>query len=345
MRFLQCSLDQVPETKKASIGVIGAGPAGLAAAGYLVCREFNVVVYDQMPEPGGLLLYGIPEHRMPRQRVREAVRELARAGVEFRTSTRVVSCEQEEPPRPPYTPKRMLCLEDLARDHDALLLATGAWQPRSLGVKGEDLAGVYKAFTWLVMFHLERLGYNIAVPPLAGTLMVVGAGHTAADAVEVPARYLGTVRRIILSYRRTRREAPMGQARFEQLVRDYGVEPLEQTLPISFEGKTCVERVVLVRTELDESGNPRVVPGTEFTVEVDNVLIAVGEKPTPPFTREWMGVKLDSRGRVVAHEGRTGNPRVYAAGDLVLGPSRVGYALRSGLEAAKAIAERLAPPS
>ncbi len=356
MRFLRCRPGQTKPPTGKRVAVVGAGPAGLGAAGVLVCEGHEVHVYDQFPEPGGLLIFGIPEYHVPKAPVRRGVRELAEAGVVFHTSTRVVSCTEGEPEDDVERllsglVRRRVCFEDLVEEYDAVLIATGAWRSRRLGVPGEELKGVYPALEWLVAFSLARHGYRSMdeVPPLRGNLLVVGGGLTAVDAVEVPLRYLrGSVKRVYLSYRRTRKEAPMGEREFNRLVEEYGVEPLELTVPVRFEGDESgwVRRAVLQRTRLEPtpSGRPRPVPipGSEFEVEVDAVLIAIGEQPSPPFRGSCCGIELNPDGTVKVDERyRTTLRKVFAAGDVKHGPSLIGPALRSGIEAARHIDEFL----
>lgn len=354
MRFLQCKLEDVPEEKRGRIAVIGAGPAGLGAAGYLVCRGYEVHVYDQLPEPGGLLIFGIPEHHIPKEPVRKGVRELVEAGVLFHTSTRVVCC-REEGEKIHYDKvleemvKKRVCLEELAGEYDAVLIATGAWYSRRLGVPGENLHGVYHALEWLVKFNLARLGYieMKKVPRVKGRLLVIGGGLTAVDAVETPLKYFREdIEEVYLSYRRTRYEAPMGKNVFEKLIRDYGVKTLELTIPVRFNGFFHVKEAVLQHTMLIPVGEgrskPVPVPGTEFRLRVDTVLVATGEKPSPPFKRECLGIKLNRDGTInVDEKHRTTSYKVFAAGDVEHGPSLIGPALKSGLDAAKAIEEFL----
>ncbi len=354
MRFLRCRVDEKPMPTGKKVAIIGAGPAGLGAAGYLICRGHEVHVYDQFPEPGGLLIFGIPEYHVPKQPVRRGIKELANAGVVFHTSTRVVSCsadlgEEDVEKALRGLIKEKVCFEDLLERHDAILIATGAWRSRRLGIPGEDLDGVYPALEWLVEFSLVQHGYRKLedIPKVKGNVLVIGGGLTAVDAVEVPLRYLkDQIGKVYLSYRRTRKEAPMGEKEFNRLVEEYGVEPLELTIPVRFEGNGRVEKAVLQRTKLvpSASGRPKPVPipGSEFEIRVDTVLVAIGEKPSPPFPDECCGIKLNSDGTInVDDKFRTTRYKVFAAGDVKHGPSLIGPALKSGIDAAKAIDEFL----
>jgi glutamate synthase (NADPH/NADH) small chain len=357
VRFLRCKLEDIKPPTGRKVAIIGAGPAGLGAAGILVCEGHEVHVYDQFPEPGGLMIFGIPEYHVPKAPVRRGISELRRAGVVFHTSTRVISCSQAKPSNGIARilgdlVKEVVCFEKLVEDYDAVLIATGAWRSRRLNIPGEELKGVYPALEWLVAFSLAQHGYRRLeeVPPVQGRLLVIGGGLTAVDAVEVPLKYLGSrISKVYLSYRRTRKEAPMGEREFNRLVREYGVEPLELTVPVRFEGdeRGWVRKVVLQRTRLEPtpSGRPRPVPipGSEFEIQVDAVLVAIGEQPSPPFEGSCCGIELNPDGTVKVDEKyRTTARKVFAAGDVKHGPSLIGPALKSGIEAAKYINEFLA---
>lgn len=356
MRFLiGCKPDTVPEPTGKKVAIIGAGPAGLAAAGWLRCRGHEVHVYDQFPEPGGLMIFGIPEYHVPKKSVREGVRELMEAGVVFHNGARVVCCENNTPKNGVKELlhkwiKETVCLEDLIRDYDAVLIATGAWKSRKIGVPGEDLEGVYQALEWLVDFSLVYHGYKdpSEMLPLEGKILVIGGGLTAVDAVEVPLRYLGEkIEKVYLSYRRTRKEAPMGEKEFNRLEKEYSdkLETLELTIPVKFIGdekghvrKAVLQRTKLVHVEGSKRPKPVPIPGSEFEIEVDYVLLAVGEKPSPPFENGCAGIEVESWGAIKADEKhRTTREKVFCAGDVKHGASLIGPAYKSGMDAAKYI--------
>ncbi len=352
LKFLRCKPEAIkPKTGK-RVAIIGAGPAGLGAAGVIACEGHEVHVYDQFPEPGGLLIFGIPEYHVPKAPVRRGVEELKRAGVIFHTSTRVISCQQGKPENEIEHVlhgliKEKVCFEKLIEDFDAVLIATGAWKSRRLNIPGEDLKGVYPALEWLVDFSLAQHGYKKIedVPPVKGNVLVIGGGLTAVDAVEVPLKYIGSgIRKVYLSYRRTRKEAPMGEREFNRLIKEYGIEALELTIPVRFEGDSegHVRKAILQRTRLEPSpsGRPRPVPipGSEFEIPVDTVLVAIGEIPSPPFENGCCGIELNPNGTIkVNEEFKTTRKKVFAAGDVKHGPSLIGPALKSGVDAAKHI--------
>lgn len=330
MRFLRCK--SLPPPTGFTVAVIGAGPAGLGAAGILKCRGHEVVVYDMLPEAGGMMFFGIPDDRIPKHKIRASVRELMDAGVRFIFNTRVgVDVD----------------LEDIIRSFDAVLIATGTWVSRDMGVPGEDLPWVVPAADWLVEVHLARYGYipwsKVAKP--RGRVLVVGGGLTAADAVTVPLTYpefRDSVREVVLSYRRTREYAPMRVTEFERLIK-LGAVPWELTQPIGFYeegGRRIVRFTRMDLVKVPGEKRPRAVPveGSEFEEEFDVVLKAVGEKPTPPFKPGQYGIELNPNGTIKISEGfMTTRPGVFATGDVVHGPSLIGPALKSGLDAAIAI--------
>jgi len=333
LRFLKCR--EVPEPVNGRVSIVGAGPAGLGAAGVLVCRGYEVVVYDMMPEAGGMMMFGIPDDRIPKDSIRRSVRELMDAGVKFIFNTKV---------------GRDIGLDRIIEGSDATLIATGTWKPRRLGAPGEDLPWVLPAAEWLVEVHMARYGYLPwdKVPKPQGRILVVGGGLTAADAVHVPMTYpefKDGVKKVVISYRRTRDYAPMRKQEFERLIK-MGAEAWELTQPIEFreeDGRRIV-RFIRMKLEPGEGGRPKPVPipGSEFEAEFDWVLLAIGEVPTPPFEDGCCGIELNPDGTIKTDERfMTTREGVFATGDVRHGPSLIGKALKSGLDAAKAIDEWL----
>ena len=334
MKFVRCK--EIPPSTGFSIGIIGAGPAGLGAAGYLRCQGHEVVVYDMLPEAGGMMFFGIPEGRIKKDKIRQSVRELMDAGVKFIFNTRI---------------GRDLSLEDVINTHDAVLIATGTWKSSRMWVPGEDLPWVIPAAEWLVDVHLAIHGYKPwnQVTMISGEVLVIGGGLTAADAVTVPLTYpqfKDKVKRIVLSYRRTRKYAPMRESEMNRLEK-MGAEIWELTQPIEFREEDGRHIVRFVRLELREAGagkrpRPVPIPGSEFERSFDWVLKAVGVSPTPPFDDKCCGIELNSDGTIKTDERfMTTRDGVFAAGDVRHGASLIGPALKSGLDAAKHIHEYL----
>jgi len=190
LKFLRCKPSQVPSGVSGKVAIIGAGTAGLGAAGVLRCKGYQVTIYDMLPEPGGMLIFGIHVDRIPKGPVREGVKELMDAGVEFVLNTKVGNRGLEKMDEV-VKPKNVVDLEDIIRSHDAVLIATGTWTSNKSNVPGEDLPWVYPAMEFLVATHLAKFGYRSweIVPDVKGDLLVVGGGYTAEDAAYVPRTY------------------------------------------------------------------------------------------------------------------------------------------------------------
>lgn len=202
-----------PEPTGKKVAVIGAGPAGLAATGYLVCQGHEVHVYDKLPEPGGLMLFGIPEFRIPIYRVREGYKELEKVyNVKFFTRTKVCFGNPKE--SGDEFVERRIEFEEILKNYDAVLIATGTWNAYVPTIPGSDLEGVYPALEYLFRIKSAKLGHMdwSEVPPVEGRkVLVVGAGHSAVDAA-LESINLGA-EKVYMSYRRTIREAPRGLTR------------------------------------------------------------------------------------------------------------------------------------
>ncbi len=334
-----------------TVAIIGAGPAGLAAAGHLACMGHSVEVYDMLPEPGGLLLFGIPSFRIPRENVRVGVKELLEMGVRFHTRT-LVYCDGNMPEMEGVDmAEKVVDFRDVVRSHDAVLIATGTWRSRHLEVPGADLPGVHLALDYLFRIYAHELGYlpRSAVYPTGRRVAVIGGGLTAIDAA-LEAQIQGAAEVYVL-YRRTANEAPAGRANIERELVKRGIRFVELVSPIGFVGDARLRAVRLVKMRLgerDASGRPRPepVPGSEHELEVDTSLVAIGEEPTPPFGNGCTGIALN-RDRTVNVDGkfRTTMRGVFAAGDVVHGPSMIGRAMSTGINVALAIDEYLASGS
>lgn len=331
MRFVRrCKPGDILKKSGKRVAIIGAGPAGLGAAGELVCFGHQIDIYDMLPEPGGLLIFGIPEFRIPKDGIRKGIEELRSLGVNFILNTKVgVDIK----------------LEKIINKYDAVLIASGTWKSRRLGIDGEDLAGVYYALEFIVSYHLAKYGYTGHSINLDGTTLVIGGGLTAIDACYL-ANEAGS-NRIILFYRRTRKYSPAGIKEFNNLERN-GIEVMELTQPIKFIGKNGklkgVKAIKMILKEVDRTGRPKPEPieGSEFTINIDSALIAIGEIATPPFKTGEYGIELTKWGTIkVDKKFRTTRTGVFAAGDVVTGPSLIGPALASGKRAAMFINEYL----
>ncbi len=334
MRFIRCHSIPPPTGKR--VAIIGAGPAGLGAAGVLRCRGHDVVVFDMLPEAGGMMFFGIPDDRINKDKIRESVKELMDAGVKFVLNTKV---------------GRDIPLGVIIESFDAVLIATGTWRTKRLDVPGEDLPWVLNAAEWLVEVHMARYGHiprSEVVKP-RGRILIVGAGLTAADVATVLLTYpefKDEVGEVVLSYRRTRELAPMRLTEFERLEK-LGVKIWELTQPIEFRERDGIRITRFVRMKLEpvpgeKRPKPKPIPGSEFEEPFDYVFKAIGEDPTPPFEPGEYGIELNPDGTIKTNEHfMTTREKVFAAGDVRHGPSLIGPALKSGLDAAQKIHEYL----
>jgi glutamate synthase (NADPH/NADH) small chain len=325
IRFAPCR-SAPPETGK-RVAVVGAGPAGLAAAGVLRCSGHRVDVFDRLPEPGGMLLFAIPDFRIPKEDTRRSIRELAGLGVGFHTNVEV---------------GRHVRVEELLEDFDAVLVSTGTWCGRKLGVPGEDKENVYDALEWIKGFMKSKLGYSEAhAPPLTGRVAIVGAGLTAVDVAELAVKEYGA--EVVMLYRR-----PMSVAPAKHMLRhleSLGVRFVENVIPVEILGGQWAERVKLVRVKptTDRKAPVEVIPGGEFELDFDALVVAVGLNATPPESLKSLGVELNPDGTIKVDQGFATNvPKLFAAGDVAHGPSNIGLAMRSGRLAAGKINEYLA---
>lgn len=319
--------DEPPPPSGASIGIIGAGPSGLAAAGYLSCLGHAVEVYDKMPKPGGLMLFGIPGHRIPRERIEAGTRRLARRyGVVFHTCTKICCSAPLFEEEGDHFATEVRGLGDMVKKHDAIMIATGSWRSRRLGVPGEDLPGVLSGLEFL--FPIRAAHYcapGVKAPDVAGKrVVVIGAGHSAVD-VAHGAVALGAAT-VDLLYRRSRREAPCGALEIERL-EAAGVRWRERAVPVRVLGEGAAAGLeYLCRQEGGE---------TLETLAADLVVAAIGEVATPPFAKE-LGLESVRKGEV-RWLNMTAIENVFVAGDALTGPSKIGKAVYSGLRAARSL--------
>ena len=311
------------------VAIIGSGPAGLTAANELICLGHEVHIYDQMPEAGGLLVFGIPEERIKKEQVRECVNKLKEMGVIFHPNIKI---------------GHDVKLSELLRCYDAVLIATGAWKNRRLGVPGEDLDGVHYALDYIIHHNMVKLGYKgmRELPNLCGIVAVIGGGLTAVDACQIALE--SCVQRVLLIYRRTKAQAPAGRYQIEKLEAK-GVEFIELAQPVEFIGNenNRVKAIKLVKTRpqstLNERPEPVPIIGTEYLVNVDQVLLAVGLSSTLPVGEE--NLEITKNGHGSRGSCRTSIDKVFAAGDVKHGASFIGPAIASGIKAAKEIHEYL----
>jgi len=330
-----------PSTTGKKVAIVGAGIAGLSAAGYLVCKGFEVDIYDKQPLVGGMATLAIPSYRILPSDVLEGAEDLVKNfGVKIYLNTKVV-CGERHDEGDDFV-KQVIDLRNLMKEYHAILIATGTWRSRKLGVPGEEARGVVDALNFLYKLKLIEHGLIKETPPKPRKVIVIGAGLSAVDAAEEALR-LGA-EEVYLVYRRTKKEAPCGEYYIEDLIMK-GIKWVELAAPtkILTENNT-VKAVEFQKMRLgppDKTGRPAPIPipGSEFILEADLVIPAIGEISTPPFTFECAELKqfLDEKGYIISKGYRLGNTNVFVAGDVLTGPTKLGEACKHGLYAAKAI--------
>jgi glutamate synthase (NADPH/NADH) small chain len=318
------------------VAVVGAGPAGLTCAGDLAKMGYDVTIYESLHAPGGVLIYGIPEFRLPKDVVRREVDYVRKLGANIETDVVV---------------GRTITIDELFEDgYEAVFVGSGAGLPMFMHIPGENLNGVYSANEWLTRINLMKANRfpEFDTPVKHGTTVaVVGAGNVAMDAVRCALR-LGAEKAMIV-YRRSRAEMP---ARLEELenAEQEDVEFHLLTNPVRVLGNdkgwvTGLECIKMELGEPDKSGRrrPVPVPGSEHVLECDIVVMALGTTPNPILSTTTPGLNAHDWGGLLADEttGRTTKPGVWAGGDAVTGSATVILAMGAGKAAAKDIDQYL----
>ena len=320
---------QTPDGPK--VAIIGSGPAGLACASDLAKWGYDVTIFEALHKPGGVLEYGIPEFRLPKDKVlRHEIEDVIRLGVKIETNVIV---------------GRTITIEQMMGEmgFKAVFIGTGAGLPKFMGIPGENLCGVFSANEFLTRNNLMKAWREDYMTPVhAGRkVCVVGGGNVAMDAARTALR-LGAEVHIV--YRRTENELP---ARKEEVhhAKEEGIvfEMLTNPVEVLSDDRGWVRALKCVRMELgepDASGRRSPVPvsGSEFEIETDTVIMALGTSPNPLIASTTTGLQTDRRACLVADEtGATSLPGVFAGGDAVSGAATVILAMGAGRTAAKAI--------
>jgi glutamate synthase (NADPH/NADH) small chain len=328
---------RVPRRKKSTgkkVAVIGGGPAGLTVAGDLIKLGHRVTIFEALHKMGGVLIYGIPEFRLPKAIVEREVEYLRRLGVELITD---------------FVVGKTRSVDGLMEEYDAVFVGSGAGLPWFMSIPGENLNGVYSANEYLTRMNLMK-GFQFPDFPTPikehRRVAVVGGGNVAMDCARTALR-LGGEARII--YRRSLQELPAREEEVEN-AEEEGVIFEFLTLPVRYLGdeRGWVRQIECLRMELgepDDSGRRRPVPieGSEFTLPMDAVICAIGNSPNPLIPRTTRGLEVGRRGNIVADEetGRTSRERIWAGGDVVTGAATVILAMGDGRKAARSIHEHL----
>ena len=322
--------DERPQIVKIGkrVAVVGSGPASLSCAADLARCGVDVTMYEALHEAGGVLVYGIPEFRLPKALVKKEIDKVRALGVDIETNVVV---------------GKTIFIEELLFEYDAVFIGTGAGVPMLLKVKGENLNGVYSANEYLTRINLMKAYKNDAITPVkrGKNVVVVGAGNVAMDSARTALRMGANVK---LVYRRGREEMP---ARKEEInhAEEEGVEFLLLANPVEIIGDEqgnvkAVKCIEMQLGEPDASGrrSPIPVEGSEFTVDCDEVIVALGTTPNPIIKRSMPSLETTKKGTIVADEnGLTNIPRLYAGGDAMTGAATVILAMGAGKRSAQAI--------
>ena len=327
---------EVPEWNGKKVAVVGSGPSGLTVAGDLAKLGYKVTVYEAFHTAGGVLMYGIPEFRLPKDIVQKEITNLKKMGVDIQTNVII---------------GRTLTVDELFNDmgYDAVYIGSGAGLPRFMGIEGESLNGVYSANEFLTRINLMK-GYKFPdydTPVYVGkNVAVLGGGNVAMDAAR-SAKRLGA-ENVYIVYRRGKEELPARKEEVEHAEQE-GLEfrLLENPTRILGNEDGWVTGMEVIKMELgepDESGRRRPVEiaGSEEVLDIDTVVVAIGQTPNPLIRQTTDGLETNKRGCIIADEnGLTTKEKVYAGGDVVTGAATVILAMGAGKKAALAIDKEL----
>ncbi len=327
---------EVPESNGKKVAVVGSGPSGLTVAGDLAKRGYKVTVYEAFHTAGGVLMYGIPEFRLPKDIVQKEIDNLKKLGVDIETNVII---------------GRTLTVDELFNEmgYDAVYIGSGAGLPRFMGLEGESLNGVYSANEFLTRINLMK-GYKFPeydTPVYIGkNAAILGGGNVAMDAARC-AKRLGA-ENVYIVYRRGRDELPARHEEVEHAEQEGIIFKLLQN-PTKFIGddEGWVKGMEVIHMELgepDESGRRRPVeiPGSEEVLDIDTVVVAIGQTPNPLIRQTTEGLETNKKGCIIADEvGKTTKAKVYAGGDVVTGAATVILAMGAGKAAAEAIDKEL----
>ena len=332
-----------PESNGHRVAVVGSGPSGLTCAGDLAKKGYKVTVYEALHTAGGVLVYGIPEFRLPKSIVAKEVEGLKALGVDVETNVVI---------------GKTLTIDELFEDgFEAVFIGSGAGLPKFMGIDGEGYKGVYSANEFLTRSNLMKAYRDDSATPImkGGRVVVVGGGNVAMDAARTALR-LGAEVKIV--YRRSMEELPARREEVEHAMEE-GIEFMMLTNPTKILGyhnpddprdpkNGCVTGIECIKMELgepDEKGRrrPIEIPGSESEMDADTVIMALGTSPNPLIKNTTAGLETQRWGGIIVNEdtGLTSREGVYAGGDAVTGAATVILAMGAGKTAAKAIDEYL----
>ena len=317
---------EIIEENHHKIAIIGSGPAGLACAASIRRMGYSVDVYEALHEFGGVLKYGIPEFRLPKSIVDTEIIRLENLGIRFHKNVII---------------GKTLTIDQLFNEYDykAIFIGSGAGLPSSLGIKGENLNGVYYANEFLTRVNLMKANnfpHSNTPVKIGDNVAVVGGGNVAMDAART-AKRLGA-KKVYIVYRRNMESLP---ARLEEIHHaiEEGIEFRLLLNPVEIIGEAYeikqIKCQVMVLGEKDSSGRQKPVPTNDYEIfDVDNLIFAIGQSPNPIIKNSTANLKVDDWGRIVVDDYQTSIPGVFAGGDIVTGAATVILAMGAGKEAA-----------
>lgn len=312
------------------IAVIGGGPAGMTISDDLREEGFEVHIYEKRESIGGLWIYGLPDWRMDKSNIEKRIEELKEANVKIHTKVNV---------------GKDIKLGELIEDFDAVVIATGAWEPWMPSWEGKDLPSVFHGFNYLIKRNLYKMGYIPEEETLKaeGRTYVIGGGNTAMDAAREAIREGADVH---ILYRRSKELMPCSSAELRD-TKEEGVKFHFLRNVKRFIGEEDLEGIEVVKMKLgepDESGRPKpiAIEGSEFKIEANTAIAAIGQSPTPPFDEKQYGIKTTEWGRIKTDDKwRTSREGIFAIGDVATGPKDFSTAIRGGIQCANSVKEYL----
>ena len=324
---------QLPKDKKGRVAVIGSGPASLTVAGDLAKKGYEVVIYEALHAAGGVLMYGIPEFRLPKSIVQKEIQAMKDLGVQVETNVVV---------------GKTLTMQEILAQFDAAYIAVGAGTPHFQGVPGTTLNGVYSASEYLTrinLMHAYEFPSFDTPTKRSRRVVVVGGGNVAMDAARCSK---GVGAEVYVVYRRGMEELPARHEEVEHAIEEGVIfKTLNNPVQINGDEQDCVKSMTCIEMELgepDASGRRRPVEkkGSEFDLPVDAVIMSLGTSPNPLIKSTTKGLEVNKKGGIIVNEeGLTSRQAVYAGGDAVTGAATVILAMGAGKLGAKSIDEYL----
>ncbi|MBN1683800.1 FAD-dependent oxidoreductase [Candidatus Bathyarchaeota archaeon] len=339
MRFtFMCKKQKPSQRIDKEIAIIGAGPSGLAVGGFLACKGYDLTIYERLPLPGGMMVFGIPEFRIPVDRVLKGCKELEEVfEVKFETSCKI-TVNDDRLLGDDYC-KKKVDLDKIVNGFDAVIIATGTWNARGLPAEGSNFKGIFSALEYLFKSKSFKLGLlpkkeNLK---LGSNVAVVGSGLVAVDAALNLLEEGHSVK--ILSIE-NEFDAPSGSFEIRKLKKK-GAEHIERTVikRVLGEGKVKSIEVISVDAEVKNGAVLKMeqIPGTERIIDdIDNIIVGIGQSPTPPFNKEYKEINTYRWGGIeVSDKHMSSKNKVFATGDVTTGVTKIGRAFQTGLKTAQ----------